>query len=93
MGKLVMILGLLISTLRNFVNDEMVDVIKRAIREWGECAEDGWQEGERTNFVISKAREIAQSTPNKYDDVVVEVLARLYIAYYVAKGTAKPAGA
>lgn len=91
MAQVTVILGLLISMLRNFFSDEVVAVIKRAIVEWSECAEDGWQEDERTNFVIAKAKEAAEATPNHYDDILIPILAKLYVAYRVSKGTAPAA--
>ena len=87
------LIGLLISVIRNYVNDDVVLVIKRAIGEWTEAAEDGWQPQERTNFVIDKAREVADATPNVWDDLIVEILAKLYIAYFVIKGRAAETGA
>lgn len=85
------IYAVLISVIRTVVTNDVVAVIKRAIDEWSAAAEDGWQEGERTNFVIGQARAYAATTPNLYDDVLVEVLGRLYVAYFVAKGKAPAA--
>lgn len=89
--KFTALVSILISVIRNFITDEVVIAIKNAILQWSAAAEDGWQEGERTNFVIAKAREVAATTPSTIDDLIVEVLARLYIAYFVANGKAPAA--
>lgn len=73
-----------ISILRNVVSTPVVNVIKDAILE--AATHGSWSNGEKTAFVMDKAREAAKVSENTFDDLAVELLIKLYVRYFKQQG-------
>ena len=73
-------IGVLLALVRHFVTDEVIDAIKRAAME--ALANEQWDKGERTQFVIDSVRDVVAATDTPIDDFLVEIAARLYLQKY-----------
>jgi len=72
---------MVVAALRAIVTKEVVDVIKKAAIE--AAAREDWGEGEKTEFVLAKGREVVAATPTPWDDLAFSFLAGYYVKKYV----------
>lgn len=86
--KAITILNLAISILRNFVSTEVVNAIKQALVDFAAHG-DTWKDGERTDFVFDRVRQVAATSENTADDVIVEAIVFLYTLRFRAEGKLK----
>ena len=77
------ILGILSAISRHFVNSEVIEALKAACIEALE--HDEWERGEKTEFVIASVRDLVASTPSPWDDMIISVVASIYLARYDAQ--------
>lgn len=70
--------ALLLSIISHFVNKDVLSVIESAVIEAATHGE--WSNGEKSAFVEDKARAAAAASSNRYDDFLVEIAIKLYVA-------------
>lgn len=79
-------IGAILAIFRHFVSAELVNEIKAAAAE--AMVREDWGPGEKTDFVIAKAKALAAATPTPWDDFAISIGAALYVRKYMAKAQA-----
>ena len=77
------ILGVLSAISRHFLSSEIIEALKAACI--GALEHDEWERGEKTEFVIASVRDIVTATPSPWDDMIIGVVASIYLARYDAQ--------
>ena len=75
--------ALILSIVKHFINPEVWKVIEAGVIE--AATHGAWSNGEKTAFVEEKARAAAAASANPYDDWLVEIAIKAYVAFHKGK--------
>lgn len=73
-------LGPLLAILKHYATAQVSEAVKQVVLD--ALAHEDWSHGQRTEFVIEEARKIVEQTATVVDDLVLEMLIKLYLKKY-----------